>query len=605
MRAWRRTRRIWRSVRSAATLVLATGLLTAGAVALGGTPAQAHATLVETTPPNGAQLDAPPPEIRLRFTERVTVALDGVRLLRVDGAEVDTEPASVAADDPTTVVLPVPADLPDGGYVVSFRVVSADSHPIGGALTFGIGVAATPLDQVELPEEDRAVTTVFAVARWVSYAGLALLGGAVAVFVLCWPAGWTNRRARRTVAIGWAASLVGSAAVLLLQGPYSAGRPLSEVADPALLSATLDTDYGRYVLARAALVAAAGLLLVPAGWWSRRPAAWRAAGAVTVAVALPVTWVGTGHTNTSDNPLDLAADVAHLIAMASWFGGLGLLAVCVLPRSAGLPAEQVGTTLRRFSLLATAAVATLVVTGVYVAWRRVGTLDALLGTPYGRLLAFKLAAMGVLLWLGAMSRSVVQRRYADPTVVADPTGAVDSGAGRSKRRAARSATEQEQRARSQLRQSVRLEVVAAVGVLAVASVLVATPPGVVTTVAEATENTAATGEVTGPVLQDVILDDERMMVQVLVDPAWAGENRLGLSVTDLGFRPVDVPEVRASFSLPEQALGPLPVELTRTGPGEYESVGVQLPVAGAWRLDVTVRTTEIDSTTVQVDVPVT
>lgn len=613
-------RRVRRLSGLAAALVLAAGI-----VALTGSPAAAHANLVGTSPSNGTELDGPPDEVRLRFSERVTVAPDGVSIRDSAGAVVDTGPAAVAPEDPSAVVLPVPPDLPDGSYVVSFRLVSADSHPVAGAIVFGVGVPAGSLDNVDTDPEDPAVAAVFAASRWTSYAGLALLAGVLGMLVLCWPGGWANRRARRVVVVGWVTSLAGAVALLLLQGPYSAGRSLAEVADPTLLSATLDTDYGRYVVARMILVAVAALLVV--GWrapWSRL----RTAGAVLVAVGLPVTWMGTGHANASDNPLDRVADVVHLIAMSTWFGGLAMLAICLLPRSVSLPREEVTGAVRRFSLLATGAVVTLVVTGTYVAWRRIGTLEALLGTDYGRLLAFKLAAMGVLLWLGSMSRSVVQRRYA---AAADPVPELADGtrSSRSKRREARAATEQERSARAQLRGSVRLEVGTAIAVLAVASVLVATPPGVVVTAAETLAATA------GPVLEQVSLDPEEdptAGVQVLVDPAWVGENRVVVEVvrsaelaggTSSGLPnapnptaspatqisefvavPWDVPEVRASFVLPGSDLGQLPVELTRTAPGVYEASDAQLPVAGDWRLELAVRTSEVDSHTVQVAVPV-
>jgi copper transport protein len=570
----------------------AAAVLAGGIVAAAGTPAYAHANLIGSSPTNGATLNEPPAEIRLRFSERVTVAANGVTLRDSDGAVVDTGPAALAPGDPTTVVLPVPADLDQGSYVVVFRAVSADSHPAAGALSFGVGVAAQPLDEADLSTGDPVVTAVFAVARWASYAGLALLAGGLAVFVLCWPGGWTHHRARRLVRFGWAASLAGGVAVLLLQGPYSSGRLLADVADPALLSATLDTDYGDYLLARlAVVVAAAALAFAP----RRQPAAWQRAGALAVGVALPITWVGTGHANASDNPLDAVAEVVHLLAMSTWFGGLALLVVCVLPRSSEVPAGEAGPMLRRFSLLATGAVITLVGTGTYVAWRRVGSVEALLGTPYGRLLAFKLAALGVLLWLGAMSRSVVQRRF---TVDLPEPEDLDTTS-RSRRRAARTAVARERSARSQLGQSVRLEAGTAVAVLAVASVLVATPPGVVVSEAEALETAPAV-----PVLAEAQINDEGQ-VEVLVDPAWVGENRLVVEVVDLEGGPWDVPEVRTSFLLPEGDLGPLPVELTRTGPGVYEAEGMTLPVAGDWRLNVSVRTSEIDITTVQVDVPVT
>ncbi len=58
----------------------------------------------------------------------------------------------------------------------------------------------------------------------------------------------------------------------------------------------------------------------------------------------------------------------------------------------------------RFSRLAFASVAVLVVTGVYQSWRGLGSWDALAGTTYGRLLTLKLVAVALLLGAAAVSR---------------------------------------------------------------------------------------------------------------------------------------------------------------------------------------------------------
>lgn len=598
--------RMRRRARHLVVLVAAFLLATGVAATIAAPPASAHAGLVATNPSNGVQLDRAPSEVRLRFTEQVSPAPNGVTLRRADGTVVPTEPAVVAPEDPTTVVLPLPPDLPDGGYVVVFRVVSADSHPIAGAVAFGVGVAAVPVRQEDFVTGDPVGAAVFAAGRWVSYAGLALLAGVLMMFVICWPQGWEHRRARRILTAGWLASAAGGVAVLLLQGPYAAGRPLSAATDPVLLSATLDSDYGRYVLVRLGLVAASAVLVFAP---HRLPARVRQAGAVLVGLGLPVTWVGTGHTNASGDPLAVVADVAHLVAMTSWFGGLLLLATCVLPRSSTLSRAQVTPLLRRFSMLATGAVAVLVVTGVYVAWRRVGTFAALLGTTYGRLLAFKLAIMGILLWFGALSRSVVQRRYA--TAEPEPVAGEPVPVGRTRRKAARLAEETERSARAQLHQSVRLEVGTAVAVLAVASVLVATPPGVLARAAEAAPK---------PVLAEEVVTGEGV-VQVLVDPAWVGENRLvielaeeppDIDLDDPASNPLDLPvvgepweveEVRAWLELPGSDLGTLPVELTETRTGSYEATA-PIPAPGEWQLTVAVRTSEVDNHLVRFAVPV-
>lgn len=580
MQSWRRVR--W-------VIGLAATLLATGMALLPGSPAQAHATLVETSPVNGTALTEAPSEVRLRFSERVSVGPDSVTLRDAGGATIATDPPFIPSDAPTVVVLPVPSDLDDGGYVVTFRIVSADSHPISGALVFGVGVPANALADVEIAPDDRTVPAVFTVARWSGYAGLALLAGGLAVFVLCWPAGWSNPRARRVVLVGWFASLAGGLASLLLQGPYTAGRSLAGLVDPALLSTTLGTDYGRYLLVRLTLIVLAGVLIFAGGRLAPRV---RTGAAIGLGVALPATWVGTGHANTATSPIDLIADVAHLAAMMTWFGGLALLAICLLPRKADVPAEEVGPTLRRFSLLATGAVITIVLTGIYLSWQRVGTLDALVGTTYGRLLALKIAFIGVLLWLGAISRSVVQRRY----------GAADGSqpAGKRPKPGSRADQEAERDARLRLRQSVRLEVGTAVAVLAVASVLVATPPGVTVALNDAQ---AAPAAAFAPV-RDLANFDAEGVVQLNLEPGVVGANDVLLEVLDLLVTPREVAEMRASLTLPEQDLGPIPLELEEIGPGAYQALEVQIPFPGTWQLDVTVRTSEIDSSTVRFEVPI-
>jgi copper transport protein len=151
-------------------------------------------------------------------------------------------------------------------------------------------------------------------------------------------------------------------------------------------------------------------------------------------------------------------------------------------------------------------------------------------------------------------------------------------------------------ARLELGRSVRVEVGLGVAVLAVVSVLVATPPGVVVTAAEELAQAPAQ-----PLLETLPLDADTS-VRVLVDPAWVGQNRVVVEVVDRFGEPVDVPEVRASFVLREGDVGPLPVALEETEPGVYKAPTTPLPFGGAWQLNVTVRTTDFDSTTVQVAV---
>src|SRR5690606_6452463 len=140
------------------------------------------------------------------------------------------------------------------------------------------------------------------------------------------------------------------------------------------------------------------------------------------------------------------------------------------------------------------------------------------------------------------------------------------------------------------------------GVLAVATVLAATPPGVVVSAAEASATGAA-----GPFQQQLLLGErgaEVGTVEVLVDPAWTGENRVEVSVWDLDGNLWEVPEVSAALYLEEEDLGPLPVELERTGPGSFTADAAAVPLPGDWELRLSVRTSDFERAAVVAEVPV-
>ena len=103
--------------------------LSFGFVVLFATPAFAHATLLQTTPSAGQVLTTSPKTIQLRFNESVEVDAGSVRVFDSKGNRVDTGGPSTSGQ---TVTVPVREKLADGSYVVTWRVVSADSHPVQG-----------------------------------------------------------------------------------------------------------------------------------------------------------------------------------------------------------------------------------------------------------------------------------------------------------------------------------------------------------------------------------------------------------------------------------------------------------------------------------------
>ncbi len=117
-------------------LLIARFMLIAAAT-LGTGAVEAHAFLDAAVPPVGGVLAAPPPEIRITFTEPLEAAFSGIELADAAGRAIAAGPAVVAVDNRAQLVLKLPP-LPAGRYQVSWHAVSVDTHRTEGRYGFEI-----------------------------------------------------------------------------------------------------------------------------------------------------------------------------------------------------------------------------------------------------------------------------------------------------------------------------------------------------------------------------------------------------------------------------------------------------------------------------------
>ncbi|MEP7180271.1 MAG: copper resistance protein CopC [Pseudonocardiales bacterium] len=554
--------------------VLGLGLGLAGVAA-------AHATVVTSDPVDGSRLAHPPSVVTVTFDE--AVGLGGGSYLHVtdrSGNRVDNGAAFHPNGDATKVADRLQQGLGDGTYTASYRVVSADSHPAAGSLRFvvGNGVLA-PLGVTHSSTVNPTTSVAFDVARWISFAGFALLGGAWLLLTV-WPQGRDDRRARAIVWAGWGLTGLGALAELLLQGPYTAGTGLSDVANWTLLDATLHTSFGQFLSGRLVLLGAVALVLGRAlqreRWRSRvEDAAW------PLAVAVALTFSSVGHPETTKPRwLSVPTDALHVLAMAAWLGGLVVLATAVLPRRE--PAE-IRAVLPVFSRVAFTSVAMLAVTGSYAAWHGVGTVHAIFTTTYGVLVVGKVALFVGLLALGNLSRVAVQRHlatfpvaYAMSDTVRDVQSTDEPG------QDALSATDAER-----LRRSVLVEIVLAVGVLVLTAVLVAQPRGKEAIATRQLRPAAASSDL-----------GDGGSARVTITPGRHGTVVVDVSLTSV----VKGTKIRASAALPAKQLGPIPIPLAPNGANQYTASNVNLPAAGDWVISLVVTASQFDAVTAQVKI---
>jgi copper transport protein len=490
----------------------------------------------------------------------------------------------------TKVAERVPPNLPAGGYVVTWRVISADSHPVHGAFTFVIGAgtgsaAAAEASKLNSAESgSRSVGWVYGAVRAIEYGAVALFLGGAAVIALAWPESRRDRRLRNLVGTGWAVAVAGTAIALLVQGVYGAARPLPDALLPSLISATLHTRFGQWSVLRLLALGAAGGALMrklfhPGDDTVARPGrAWIVAGSVTAVVVL-ATFSLAGHASQGgDAALGTLIDMVHFGAACLWIGGLAVLAAAALRTARPAP----DLALLRFSQCALLAATAIAASGFVAVLRQVGSLAALTGTDYGRLVLAKIAVFVALVAFGAVSRRSVHGRLAltpGSRQEAPAAPVTSAGAGAV---AVMARPEASRVSRVSLRRTVAIELGLSAVVLVLTALLVNARPARQAYVPAVSATTTA-----GPT-----------KVRIAMPAARAGAVQLRLLAEDGATgRPLAVPEIDATLSLLGTAGGAvddLNVPLRAEGGGRYTAVGLDVPIPGRWKLDLTVRTDEID-----------
>ncbi len=377
----------------------------------------AHAEFQGSTPAANTLLDALPQAVSLRFSEPVGalamewVSPDGTRSQATTTATLEG------------LSLSAPSNAGRGTYVLNWRVVSADGHPVGGAVVFSVGEVTGGAEPLPQPTAIPAIA-----ARYFAVLGMIFAVGSAVYAAVIAPLAPVAAR------FGRAAALAALPLALLAIGAYGLdllGRGPSALLSftPWMIATSTPRGWGFLVGAVAALIA--GVSMRGHRWLALLALA---LGAVSLAVS--------GHASAGANRwIGQPLMALHAAALIFWIGGLP-------PLMASISDANSLRILRRFSNVALPAVIVLVASGIGLIVIRSADIATLIASNWGKLLALKLALVACMLAL-----ALLNKHHLTPALTNEPVAA-----------------------RRRLRHSIATEIALGAAVLLVAACFRLTPP---------------------------------------------------------------------------------------------------------------------------------
>jgi len=533
-------------------------------------PAWGHAALLRASPVASTLVNEPPQQVRLTYTEPVEPRFTTVSVTDAAGAPQAAGGPRGAAGRPEVIEVPL-RRLGQGWYLVYWRVISADGHPVRGAFTFAVGPEPGPAPEFVLPAVSETAATPGLVAlRWLMFLaamsaiGLFVLRAIVARPVVARVPGTRLRAVSIAFWAALAAALVATPVYVVAATAQFAQRSVLDLG--AVVPLLRVSQFGRSFLALewALLLfafAAAVTLWLDAPQRERRSVAalLALAGALLAAGAALVAPGAGGHAAQADpRALALAADWGHLAAGSIWVGGLIGLLVLWRTVSADRRVAALAVCVPRFSNVALTAVLVLVATGIASSVIELPTFASLLETGYGQMVVAKVALL-----LGAVSLAAMNLTRARPRL--------RPGAPRPE-----SAT-----AALLLRRMASGEVVLVAAAVLAAGVLTSLAPPA-RALADIGKPSAKVGP--GPVRRTVERRGYRFDLRVEPNRA-AVRNDFSVRVTRRG-KPVDGARVTATLTMLEMEMGSQQYALSAGGDGLYRRAAPALVMVGRWALSL-------------------
>ncbi|WDZ80671.1 copper resistance CopC/CopD family protein (plasmid) [Ensifer adhaerens] len=510
-------------------------------IALGGVLMQAavafaHASLNTSEPQDGAVVSTAPSVYALTFSEPVSPL--SLKLVRPDGTAI---PLTRFELKDRVVEIAAPTDLGYGTHVLSWRVTSADGHPIGGSVVFSVGAASTAPLMTEA-KIDWAVRAGVLLSKLALYVGLFI--GVGGVFSRHWCL-CGLRSGRSLVAAALGVGLLGTLAAVGFQGLDALGVSVAQIVEPVVWSTAMATSFGGTAIAAFIAFGVATIAHRAEGRYARLSSL---AALIASSVALSL----SGHASTAEPQwLMRSAVFLHVATISLWVGALAPLGLA-LRRKDPMARQALGC----FSAFIPYVLVVLIVAGCILAFVQVERPQALVDTAYGQVFMVKLALMVGLFLLALANRW----RMTEPVMAGDRASA------------------------KWLARSIAAETLIVFLIFGAVSCWRLTPPP--------RALLALTAEPAS-----VHIHTEKAMALVEVLPGRVGEVDVSINVATGEFAPLAAKEVTLVLTKPDAGIEPFKRAASPRGDADWRIEHMNIPLPGTWQVRVDILISDFERVT--------
>jgi copper transport protein len=567
--------------------------------------------------------DSLPSQLVISFSERPDPRISYIRVVNSENERIDNDDFTISDSNPRQAMVTLDTSKleEDGVYTVSWRALSLDDgHIAQGSYVFGVG-NVTPENVNSQQTQAQTVTyvtsTADALLRWpLIVSQSAIVGGVMAYFVLQRRGGGFFNLSRNhnqfsfdlklfakkrfvLILIAGAVSIAisGTVLVFLQASNLNTGSSSSELYLSTVRSLIFDSPAGTvWIIRIATSITIAALAFLYFVLTKRADVQTKSSSAILLAILVAGAASIFSNSMLSHNSaatflpsVAVFADWLHFMAVSAWVGGLFYFSAVLLlsiksEKKAGESAYHLSVILPRFSLIATASLGIIGVTGVYMAWIHLHTLDSLFYTQYGNNLIIKLSAALPMVLLGAYH----QVKLHGSILLMASIGSKKGSPPRSDTISNTANT-----AVSKFGRTVKIESLIGIGVLFAASLLTITSPP------SQTHEQQEAGAMPEMGMQNTVppgfseqVTISSVNITLEITPFHPGFNTFTVTLSDAvsGSLPQNINAVYLRFTNPEARIGPIVTTLNSTGDsGRYSAIGGYLSQTGNWTIDLIVQ----------------